>query len=175
MKTNSCLYITACRSKSDRLLELFLMEIIWEWPGEHPVTVKEVHEAALARRPLAYTSVLSTMTNLVKKGALRVEGAFRSPLLACVYPRGVRGAGLRPSHGPADEGPLIAGDPPSGRFPRGGGPPTPRGPARSDPAPAKQGPVAWAALPIQVRAIPHGSGLDLAGTVAPYSGRLCPL
>jgi predicted transcriptional regulator len=56
-------------------LELFLMEIIWEWPGEHPVTVKEVHEAALARRPLAYTSVLSTMTNLVKKGALCVDKA----------------------------------------------------------------------------------------------------
>lgn len=54
-------------------LELFLMDIIWGWPGEYPVTVKAVHEAALSSRSLAYTSVLSTMTNLVRKGALRVE------------------------------------------------------------------------------------------------------
>lgn len=54
-------------------LELFLMDLIWNWPGEYPVTVKQVHEAALAQRPLAYTSVLSTMTNLVKKGALHVD------------------------------------------------------------------------------------------------------
>ncbi len=54
-------------------LELFLMGIIWDWPGDYPLTVKEVHEAALSKRLLAYTSVLSTMTNLVRKGALRVE------------------------------------------------------------------------------------------------------
>lgn len=54
-------------------LELFLMEIVWDWPGEYPVTVKAVHEAAGWKRQIAYTSVLSTMTNLVKKGALRVE------------------------------------------------------------------------------------------------------
>lgn len=54
-------------------LELFVMELVWQWPGEYPVTVKAVHEAAQAQRPLAYTSVLSTMSNLVKKGALRVE------------------------------------------------------------------------------------------------------
>lgn len=54
-------------------LELFLMEMIWDWPGEYPVTVKAVHDAALSRRSLAYTSVLSTMTNLARKGVLRVE------------------------------------------------------------------------------------------------------
>lgn len=54
-------------------LELFLMDLIWAWPGEYPLTVKDVHEAASAERPLAYTSVLSTMGNLVKKGCLRVE------------------------------------------------------------------------------------------------------
>jgi len=54
-------------------LELFLMTIIWNWPEPYPVTVKEVCEAACDQRPLAYTSVLSTMTNLVKKGLLRVE------------------------------------------------------------------------------------------------------
>lgn len=54
-------------------LELFLMTIIWSWPAPYPVTVKAVYEAAGDQRPLAYTSVLSTMTNLVKKGLLRVE------------------------------------------------------------------------------------------------------
>ena len=55
-------------------LELFLMAIIWRsWPGSYPVTVKEVCEVAGEQRSLAYTSVLSTMTNLVKKGLLRVE------------------------------------------------------------------------------------------------------
>ena len=54
-------------------LELYLMEFIWAWPGEFPLTVKDVHEAVSDQRPLAYTSVLSTMGNLVKKGCLRVE------------------------------------------------------------------------------------------------------
>lgn len=54
-------------------LELFLMTLIWNWPKPYPVTVKDVCEAASAQRPLAYTSVLSTMTNLAKKGLLRVE------------------------------------------------------------------------------------------------------
>jgi predicted transcriptional regulator len=54
-------------------LELFVMQLIWEWPSAYPVTVKEVHQAALDQRKLAYTSVLSTMSNLVKKEALRVE------------------------------------------------------------------------------------------------------
>lgn len=53
-------------------LELLVMEIVWAWP-DPPVTVKEVHAAALEKRHLAYTSILSTMSNLVKKGALRVE------------------------------------------------------------------------------------------------------
>jgi predicted transcriptional regulator len=54
-------------------LELFLITIIWSWPEPYPVTVKAVCEAASEQRSLAYTSVLSTMTNLVKKGLLRVE------------------------------------------------------------------------------------------------------
>lgn len=54
-------------------LELFVMDLVWDWPHAYPVTVKDMHQAALAQRNLAYTSVLSTMTNLVKKGALRVE------------------------------------------------------------------------------------------------------
>lgn len=54
-------------------LELLVMDVIWKWDGAYPVTVKDVHAAIQSRRPLAYTSVLSTMGNLVKKGALQVE------------------------------------------------------------------------------------------------------
>jgi Predicted transcriptional regulator len=54
-------------------LELFVMDLVWDWPSAYPLTVKEVHQAALEQRSLAYTSVLSTMSNLVKKDALRVE------------------------------------------------------------------------------------------------------
>lgn len=54
-------------------LELFLMTLIWSWPEPYPVTIKAVCQAACKQRSLAYTSVLSTMTNLVKKDLLRVE------------------------------------------------------------------------------------------------------
>ncbi len=54
-------------------LELFIMRIIWDWSDQYPVTVGAVHAVAQKQRPLAYTTVLSTMTNLVKKDALRVE------------------------------------------------------------------------------------------------------
>lgn len=54
-------------------LELFVMDLVWDWRGAYPLTVKDVHQAALEQRQLAYTSVLSTMANLVKKEALRVS------------------------------------------------------------------------------------------------------
>ncbi|PKM13042.1 MAG: hypothetical protein CVV13_02840 [Gammaproteobacteria bacterium HGW-Gammaproteobacteria-3] len=54
-------------------LELFLMDLIWNWPGAYPVTVKDICAVAAQQRTLAYTSVLSTMSNLVKKNLLRVE------------------------------------------------------------------------------------------------------
>jgi len=56
------------------------MAIIWNWAKPYPVTVKEVYEVAGEHRSLAYTSVLSTMTNLVKKGLLRVE-KINSPIV----------------------------------------------------------------------------------------------
>lgn len=68
-------------------LELSVMERIWDWPGSYPVTVKEVHEALTAERPLAYTSVLSTMGNLVKKSCLRVE---KSTFAHRYWPLGTR-------------------------------------------------------------------------------------
>ena len=63
-------------------LETEVMGIIWQ-SGE--VTVRQVYDELLANRPIAYTTVLTTMSRLAEKGFLnRVEDqqAHRySPLL----------------------------------------------------------------------------------------------
>jgi predicted transcriptional regulator len=53
-------------------LEAEIMEYIWKGPAEQGVTVREVFEAISARRHIAYTTVMSTMTRLAKKQVLRV-------------------------------------------------------------------------------------------------------
>ena len=50
------------------------------WDAEQPCTVREVHEALQADRPLAYTTVMTVMDRLDKKGAvtqLREGRAYR--------------------------------------------------------------------------------------------------
>ncbi len=49
-------------------LESDVMDVIWEH-GE--VTVRDVHRALRSRRPLAYTTVMTTMARLADKGWLR--------------------------------------------------------------------------------------------------------
>jgi predicted transcriptional regulator len=53
-------------------LEAEIMEYIWSRPAEQSVTVREVYEAILAQRHIAYTTVMSTMSRLAKKQVLRV-------------------------------------------------------------------------------------------------------
>jgi predicted transcriptional regulator len=53
-------------------LEAEIMEYMWSRPAEQGVTVREVYEALAARRHIAYTTVMSTMTRLAKKQILRV-------------------------------------------------------------------------------------------------------
>lgn len=53
-------------------LEAEIMEYLWSRPAEQGVTVREVYEAILAQRHIAYTTVMSTMTRLAKKQVLRV-------------------------------------------------------------------------------------------------------
>jgi predicted transcriptional regulator len=53
-------------------LEAEIMEYIWSRPAEQGVTVREVYEALLAGRHIAYTTVMSTMTRLAKKHILHV-------------------------------------------------------------------------------------------------------
>lgn len=52
-------------------LEEAVMEFIWQRGDE--VTVREVHDALKAMRPLAYTTVMTVMSRLVPKGVLTVR------------------------------------------------------------------------------------------------------
>lgn len=54
-------------------LEAEIMELIWARPANEGITVREIFEILYERRHLAYTTVMSTMARLAKKGLLRVE------------------------------------------------------------------------------------------------------
>ena len=54
-------------------LEAEIMELIWSRPGSEGTTVRDVFEVLYERRRLAYTTVMSTMTRLAKKGLLRAK------------------------------------------------------------------------------------------------------
>lgn len=49
-------------------LEAEVMEIVWDL---RDATVREVHQALAGRRPIAYTTVMTTMGRLTEKGILR--------------------------------------------------------------------------------------------------------
>lgn len=54
-------------------LEAEIMELIWSRPNKQGTTVRDVFEVLYERRRLAYTTVMSTMTRLARKGLLRAE------------------------------------------------------------------------------------------------------
>lgn len=54
-------------------LEAEIMELIWSRPGNQGTTVRDVFEILYDRRHLAYTTVMSTMTRLARKGLLRAK------------------------------------------------------------------------------------------------------
>lgn len=54
-------------------LETEIMESIWARPQGQGTTVRDVFEVLYARRRLAYTTVMNTMTRLASKGLLRTE------------------------------------------------------------------------------------------------------
>jgi len=56
-------------------LEAEVMELIWARPPGTAVTVREVFEALYGRRRRAYTTVMSTMARLARKGLLVAEKA----------------------------------------------------------------------------------------------------
>jgi predicted transcriptional regulator len=66
-------------------LEASIMEVVWAKEPGALVTVREVYEALLDGRKIAYTSVMTVMGNLAKKGVLAVEKSgtaylYRAPL-----------------------------------------------------------------------------------------------
>lgn len=54
-------------------LEAEIMELIWSRADGQGTTVRDIFEILYERRRLAYTTVMSTMTRLAKKGLLRAE------------------------------------------------------------------------------------------------------
>jgi predicted transcriptional regulator len=54
-------------------LEAEIMELIWARPGNQGTTVRDIFEILYERRRLAYTTIMSTMTRLAKKGLLRAR------------------------------------------------------------------------------------------------------
>jgi len=65
--------------------ELDIMKLVWE--GEE-ATVRDVYEALRARRRIAYTSVLTMMNVLERKGHLRKRAEGRSFVYQAARPRG---------------------------------------------------------------------------------------
>lgn len=54
-------------------LEAEIMTLIWHKAGDEGITVRDVYEELHKRRTIAYTTVMTTMARLAKKGLLRVE------------------------------------------------------------------------------------------------------
>ena len=65
--------------------ELALMKVVWE---KGPSTVRDVYEALLEDRHIAYTTVMTMMNVLERKGHVRKEAEGRSYRYHPVRPRG---------------------------------------------------------------------------------------
>jgi predicted transcriptional regulator len=75
------------RPKSTTLTahELELMKIVWR--HDEPVTVRDVYEELRARRPVAYTTVMTNMKTLEQKGYLKTSLQDRAHLYRPAKPR----------------------------------------------------------------------------------------
>lgn len=57
-------------------LETRIMEMLWQ--QGNPASVREVHENLLSEKNLAYTTVMTVLDRLAKKGVVRRERAGRA-------------------------------------------------------------------------------------------------
>jgi len=75
------------RPKSSTLTahELELMKIVWRHEG--PVTVRDVYEALRARRPVAYTTVMTSLKTLEQKGHLKATQQDRANVYRPAKPK----------------------------------------------------------------------------------------
>ena len=60
-------------------LEADIMQAVWT-RGQGPVTVREIHEALESSRKIAYTTVMTVMGNLARKGILQAEKSGKAHL-----------------------------------------------------------------------------------------------
>lgn len=60
-------------------LEADIMQAVWS-RGEREVTVREIHEELETTRKIAYTTVMTVMGNLAKKGVLQAERSGKAHL-----------------------------------------------------------------------------------------------
>jgi len=65
--------------------ELELMKIVWRHDGA--VTVRDVYEALRARRPVAYTTVMTSLKTLEQKGHLKATQQDRANLYRPAKPK----------------------------------------------------------------------------------------
>ena len=73
--------------------ELEIMKIVWD---RDPVTVRDVYEALLERRKVAYTTVMTMMKILEQKGRLKKTQSERAYVYRAAQPKGqVIGAMVR--------------------------------------------------------------------------------
>jgi predicted transcriptional regulator len=73
-------------------LEAVVMERVWD--HEHAVTVREIFDELAEERQIAYTTVLSTMDNLHRKGWLQRERSGKAYLYTPSMSREERSARL---------------------------------------------------------------------------------
>ena len=75
------------RPKSSTLTahELELMKIVWRHDG--PVTVRDVYEALRAHRPVAYTTVMTSLKTLEQKGHLKATQQDRANVYRPAKPK----------------------------------------------------------------------------------------
>ena len=64
--------------------ELEILTILW---SRGPVTVREVHEAIVERKPTQYTTVLKTMQIMAEKGLVRRDETQRAHIYEAARPR----------------------------------------------------------------------------------------
>ena len=65
--------------------ELEIMHVVWE-RGE--ATVRQVHDVLASRRPVAYTTVMTMLGLLAKKGHLKREESGRAFVYRPAHPKG---------------------------------------------------------------------------------------
>jgi len=89
-----------------RELETAVMEQVWA--HDRPVTAREVADALAGQRPLAYTTVVTVMNRLVKKGMLAKQRPGRAATFRAVRSREAYTAALMAAVlGTANDAPAV--------------------------------------------------------------------